>query len=48
MIFSFIFLYTVREFRNTCLLLSLDKVIEYGNTLNVPQDDERKRKDKEG
>lgn len=37
-------MYSVREFGNTCLLLSLDKVLEYGEVLNVPQADERGRK----
>lgn len=37
-------MYSVREFGNTCLLFSLDKVIEYGEVLNVPQADERGRK----
>ncbi len=36
-------MYSVREFGNTCLLLSLDKVLEYGDVLNVPQADERGR-----
>ena len=35
---------SVREFGNTCLLFSLDKVLEYGEVLNVPQADERGRK----
>lgn len=37
-------MYSVREFGNTCLLLCLDKVWEYGEILNVPQEDERNRK----
>ena len=37
-------MYSVREFGNTCLLFSLDKVLEYGEVLNVPQADERERK----
>ena len=37
-------MYSVREFGNTCLLFSLDKVLEYGEVLNVPQVDERGRK----
>ena len=37
-------MYSVREFGNTCLLFSLDKVLEYGEVLNVPQADERGRK----
>ena len=36
-------MYSVREFGNTCLLYSLDKVLEYGEILNVPQADERNR-----
>lgn len=36
-------MYSVRKFGNTCLLLSLDKVLEYGEVLNVPQADERDR-----
>lgn len=37
-------MYSVREFGNTCLLMSLEKVLEYGGVLNVPQADERGRK----
>ena len=37
-------MYAVREFGDMCLLLALDKVIDYGDTLNVPQADERNRK----
>ena len=37
-------MYSVREFGNTCILFSLDKVLEYGDVLNVPQADERGRK----
>ena len=36
-------MYAVREFGNTCLLYSLDKALEYGELLNVPQADERDR-----
>ena len=36
-------LYSVREFGNNCLLLSLDKVLEYGDVLNVLQADEKNR-----
>lgn len=36
-------LYSVREFGNTCLLVSLDKVLEYVDVLNVVQADERAR-----
>ncbi len=37
-------MYSVREFGDMCLLLALDKVVDYGDTLNVPQADERDRK----
>lgn len=37
-------MYSVREFGDICLLLALDKVIDYGDTLNIPQADERNRK----
>ncbi|MBR1703636.1 MAG: putative DNA binding domain-containing protein [Lachnospiraceae bacterium] len=37
-------MYSVREFGEMCLLLVLDKVIDYGDTLNIPQADERERK----
>ena len=37
-------MYAVREFGNMCLLMSLDRVLDYGEVLNVPQADERKRK----
>lgn len=37
-------MYSVKEFGNTCLLYSLEKVLEYGEVLNVPQADERGRK----
>lgn len=36
-------LYSVREFGNNCLLYSLDKVLEYGDVLNIPQADEKNR-----
>ncbi|MBQ9044010.1 MAG: winged helix-turn-helix transcriptional regulator, partial [Eggerthellaceae bacterium] len=36
-------LFSVREFGNTCLLVSLDKVLEYIDVLNVVQADERAR-----
>lgn len=35
-------LYSVREFGNTCVLLSLEKALEYGEVLNVPRAVERK------
>lgn len=37
-------MFAVREFGHRCLLFSLDKVIDYGDILNVPQADERNRK----
>lgn len=36
-------LYSVKEFGNTCLLVSLDKVLEYGDVLNIIQADETNR-----
>lgn len=36
-------LYAVREFGYDCLLSSLDKVLEFGDVLNIPQADERNR-----
>ncbi len=36
-------LYSVREFGNTCLLLALDKILEYGDVINLIQTDERNR-----
>lgn len=36
-------LYSSREFGNMCLLMSLDRILEYGEVLNVPQADERNR-----
>lgn len=36
-------LYSVREFGNTCLLVALDRVLEYGEIINVMQADERGR-----
>ena len=37
-------MYAVREYGNMCMLMSLDKVLDFGDTLNVPQADERNRK----
>ena len=37
-------MYAVREYGNMCLLMSLDKVLDFGDTLNIPQADERNRK----
>ena len=36
-------LYSVREFGNTCLLISLEKILEYGDVLNIMQADETDR-----
>ena len=36
-------LYSVREFGNTCLLISLEQVLDYIDVLNVVQADERNR-----
>ena len=36
-------MYSVREIGRTCLLFSLDKALELGELLNVPQADERNR-----
>ena len=36
-------MYSVKEFGYTCLLYSLDQVLEYGKVLNIPQADERNR-----
>lgn len=37
-------LYAVKEFGNDCLLISLDKVLDFGDTFNIPQADESNRK----
>lgn len=36
-------LFSVREFGKCCILVSLDKIIEYGDVLNLVQADERNR-----
>jgi len=36
-------LFSIKEFGNTCLLNSLDKLIEYGDVINLLQTDERNR-----
>lgn len=36
-------LYSVKEFGNTCILLTLDKVLEYADVINIVQADERNR-----
>lgn len=37
-------LYSVREFGNCCVLVSLDKLIDYGDTINLIQADETNRR----
>ena len=36
-------LFSVKEFGNTCILYSMDKILEYGDTINIIQADERGR-----
>lgn len=36
-------MYSVKEFGYSCLLFSLDQVLDYGKVLNIPQADERNR-----
>lgn len=36
-------LYSIKEFGNTCILLSLDKVLEYADVINIIQADESRR-----
>ena len=36
-------LFSVREFGNTCILLALDKILEYSDVINLIQSDERNR-----
>lgn len=36
-------LFSVREFGNTCILLALDKILEYSDVINLIQTDERNR-----
>ncbi|HPA92386.1 MAG: Divergent AAA domain protein [Candidatus Methanofastidiosum methylothiophilum] len=36
-------LYSIKEFGNTCILLSLDKVLEYADVINLIQTDEKNR-----
>lgn len=36
-------LYSVKEYGNTCILYSLDRILEFGETINVIQADERER-----
>lgn len=37
-------LYSVKEFGNTCILLALERIIDYGDALNIIQADETNRK----
>ena len=37
-------MYSVKEFGYTCILYSLDQVLDYGRVLNIPQADERNRR----
>lgn len=36
-------LFSVKEFENTCILYSMDKILEYGDAINIIQADERNR-----
>ena len=36
-------LYSVKEYGNTCILYSMDKILEYGDAINIIQADERNR-----
>lgn len=36
-------LYSVKEFGNTCIFYTIDKILEYGDTINIIQADERNR-----
>ena len=36
-------LYSVKEFGNNCILYSMDKILEYGDAINIIQADERNR-----
>lgn len=36
-------MFSVREFGNTCILLALDKILEYSDVINLIQTDERNR-----
>lgn len=37
-------LYSIKEFGNTCILIALDRILEYGDVINLVQVDERNRK----
>ena len=37
-------LFSVKEFGNTCILLALEKILDYGDVINIVQADEKKRK----
>lgn len=34
-------LFSVKEFGNTCIMYSMDKILEYGDAINIIQADER-------
>ena len=36
-------LYSVKEFGNSCIMYSMDKILEYGDAINIIQADERNR-----
>lgn len=36
-------LFSVKEFGNTCIMYSMDKILEYGDAINIIQADERNR-----
>ena len=36
-------LFSVKEFGNTCILYSMEKILEYGDAINIMQADERNR-----
>ena len=36
-------LFSVKEFGNTCIMYSMDKILEYGDAINIIQTDERNR-----
>ena len=36
-------MYSVKEFGYTCLLVTVDKILEYGDVINIPQANERNR-----
>ena len=36
-------LFSVKEFGNDCIMYSMDKILEYGDAINIIQADERNR-----